>query len=675
MKRIAIFCFFMLAMVTAKAAETGVLSKAKYNEIRNEILDNYTHRPLQGVEKIRFYLTKYQQQLTLRQTLRLRYTLVFFLVSASQFEIAFTELAQCKKLADKLNEPMLTAYYYSYLAGMLEKLENFDLSLETYIEGLKVASKANDSKMIARMNNNIGHVLIELGKVEAAKPYINQFLDFGQKINHYSYISTGFNNLGEIELKLGNLEQAKGYFLKSLELRETHGERLNSAWSYYNLAKLALLSGELSIAVSHLEQAISIFNDYDRDIESLAPKMTLADTLFKLKEFDKAKALTLSTIDRAKKFEKYQILSKAYLLLKTYYFKNENYQQSSLMADEYIKNKEIFMHKQANQALMHYIAKIDLTSKELQNSELRKQNLVANQDAQAKEYQLYLVLTFSVLIILLVYIFMRFLTRKNKVLKKTIAKLNKTQTELIEAEKISAITTLVSGMAHQLNTPLGIIVTAISALKERLQVIDIKLNEKSLNLSTMESFISDAKSSIALSEASSDKASQLIQQFKLISAELKDVKSSSISLKPFLFEKSNLIGGYFEKKLTLNVVGDDVIIETYPDVILEVLEQLLKNSSEHQQDNAESLICSFEIRSLKDTVDIIYQDNGVGISEEDRQQVFNPFFTTKKMSSCLGLGLNIAHNSVTQLLNGKLLCEPCEQGAKFIIHLPLSIKS
>ncbi|WP_286232684.1 tetratricopeptide repeat-containing sensor histidine kinase [Thalassotalea sediminis] len=673
MKWTIYMCLFLHISTFVFASTSDPLSEEEYKALRSDILDNYSQSPLEAVKRTKYYLARYSQSLTLRQTLRLRYTTVFFLIAASEFEQAFTELAICKSLADQLDEPMLTSYYYSYLAGMLEKLENFDLSLETYSAGLKVASKADNPNMIARMNNNIGHVLIRLGKFEAARPYIEHFLAFAQAHDNQSYMSTAYNNLGEVELGIGNTDSAEAYFRKSLNMREDNDERLNAAWSYYNLAKLALLSNQLSAAVVHLQQTIKIFVEYDRVIEALAPKITLADTLFKLENSEEAKQLTLSTIKIAEQFDNYQILSKAYLLLKSHYFEAENFKQAAIMADAYIKNKEAFMHRQSNQALMHYIAKIDLTAKELQNEQLRKQNIVANQQAKATAYQLYLVITFSTLIIVIIYVFMRFLTRKNKTLSTTVEQLKRTQSELIESGKVSAITTLVSGMAHQLNTPLGIIVTANSVLKERLMLLDDKLNEKSLNLNALKEFISNAKNSLALSESSSDKATQLIQQFKLISAELKDVKSSSVTLKPFLNEKTKIMGQFFECPITIVVEGGDVTVQTYPDVLIEVIEQLLKNSVEHQQKNNPTLHCSFNVHLLPDSVEIIYQDNGVGISDADRNKIFNPFFTTKNMSNSLGLGLNIAYSSVTQLLQGKLTCEPSDDGAKFVLRLPLSI--
>jgi signal transduction histidine kinase len=331
------------------------------------------------------------------------------------------------------------------------------------------------------------------------------------------------------------------------------------------------------------------------------------------------------------------------------------------------------MDRKASTALMHYVAKADLHSKEIDNIALRKENELISQQAQAKQTQLIIMLSLGSIIILIVLFFIRKLSNKNIKLNTTIEELQKTQQDLIEADKMSAMTTLVSGIAHQLNTPLSVVITANSIMRERLHSIEHKLKRKSLNLQSFEHYISEAKSILDLSEKNSEKTAELVQRFKLISAELEGSKVSSFELKLFILEKLKLIASQYQQFLSVEVTGAEVQVLNYPEVLFKVLEQLVKNSTEHTPENTGNLLAKVEINLKDDNIDIVYTDNGQGISEQIRSRIFDPFFTTKGMQKSLGLGLNIAYNSVLHLMQGKLHCPPSTSGACFIIEIPITI--
>lgn len=649
------------------------LTDEEYQQLRSVVLNQYSKTPIKAAEKADEYLSLYKDRFSLSQNLRMHYTKAYFLIGSEQFEAAYSVLSKCKMLAEQLNEPKLTYYYYSYLAGMLDTLESYELSLETYLKGVKYAEKANDEGMVAQAQNNIGHVLIKFGQYEKARFYIDKFHQYGLSVNSQGYIATALNNLGEIALGQGDLTQAKIYFLESLAIRKNENHTRASSWSHYNLGKVYLETKEYSKAIPHLQKSIDIRVEFKLELDSLKPQVTLAEVYMQMQNYPAALPIINIIIEGANKLNNYRLASDGYDLLRRYHVSQNDLVSAMQASDHFVENKLALMERKASTALMHYVAEADLHSKEIDNIALRKENELISQQAQAKQTQLIMMLSLGLIIILIVLFFIRKLSKKNIKLNTTIDELQKTQQDLIEADKMSAMTTLVSGIAHQLNTPLSVVITANSIMRERLHSIENKLKRKSLNLQSFEQYISEAKSILDLSEKNSDKTAELVQRFKLISAELEGSKVSSFELKLFILEKLKLIASQYQQFLSVEVTGAEVQVLNYPEVLFKVLEQLVKNSTEHKPDNTENLLAKVEINLKDDNIDIIYTDNGQGISEQIRSRIFDPFFTTKGMQKSLGLGLNIAYNSVLHLMQGKLHCPPSTAGACFIIEIPKTI--
>lgn len=668
-----VVAFTMLFSFFAFSKDT-ILTDEEYNALRADILTNYAKLPVEAVLRTEELLLQYQGRFTLRQALRLNYTKAYFQVRAEQFEQAIHTLAHCKVLAEQLKDPALTTYYYSYLAGIFSNLENYQLAMETYLKALEVSKLANDNAMVARLKNNIGHMLIKLEQFENAQPYIKEFYEFGVEQDVWSYKATGLNNYGEIALGQGLVNEAEQHFLASLAIREQHKSVISSSWSHHNLGRVYLAKGKYEQAKKHLNRSITIRDSSEKHILALAPKLTLANVYLTLNESKKAYALLTEVIDIATEKNRVLLLIEAYHLLKEYHVLAGQYRLAINALDKMLIYQSAFNDAKSNATLIHFMSLVKANAQELTNAELRRQRELAQQLAESKQQQMFIVLASAGAILVVILFFLRYLSSKNRALFNTIKELKQTQLELIEADKMSAMTTLVSGMAHQLNTPLGVIITANSVMRDQLLQIEQQLKDKKLNQQTLSKFIDDAKKTQALSSESGQKTADLIQQFKLISTEIEGVNISELSIKAFVEKKLALLSGAFKEPFNFQVEGDEHQIETYGDVVFKVLEQLVENSVEHNLAVAEGLEIQIVIKKKAGQIEIAYVDNGGGINDDIRKKIFDPFFTTKGMQKNLGLGLNVAYNAVQHILNGKLSCKPFESGAKFVIQLPVQVE-
>ena len=663
-----------LSTFTIAAQEQNTLSEEEYKAIRSDIMDNYAKDAVKAAARAEEYYQEYQLKLSKSQRLRLMYTKAFFQISAEQFENAHTTLIICKELADVLNDPNLTYYYHSYMAGIFITLENYQLAIPSYLSALSVAKQTSDEAMVARAHNNIGNALLTTERYEQAKPYIDYFYQYGISTSNSSYISTALNNYGELELGKQNLNAAKDYFTESLNIRLKNQDELRSSWSYHHLGKVHYLMQDYQLAEQYLNKAIIIRAKYKRELEAARSTLLLINVYFSLEKYNSAYPLLVQTINTLKRKKNLQLTAQAYELLFSYLKEMKNYQSAVDISDKLHQVNKSFSARKSNIALSHYLAKLEVKTKELENIALRKENELTQEKVALKQQQLYSILFLSAVFGVITFAFIKSLSSKNKKLKSTIAMLDKTKLELIEAEKISAMATLVSGMAHQLNTPIGIIVTANSVIKDKLVDIKGKVEKHTLKQGYLTKTLIELEQTLSLAEKSSQKTAGLIDQFKHISTELGDAKIGQTQLKAFIDVKLKLISSQYKNIAYYEVNGEDITIKNYLHVLFKVLEQLVKNSSESFTDIEQSLTLRVSIKKNANSLHIIYSDNGHGITKETRKKIFEPFFTTKGMQGSMGLGLNVAYNSIVHLMQGKLSCVQSAHGAKFIIELPFTIE-
>jgi len=269
------------------------------------------------------------------------------------------------------------------------------------------------------------------------------------------------------------------------------------------------------------------------------------------------------------------------------------------------------------------------------------------------------------------------LSKLNKDLHETIDQLTQTQQQLVESEKLAALGGLVAGVAHEINTPLGIGVTAASFLDAEVRRLDKLLQENTLSKSDLESFSRNATESSQLILRNLNRADKLVRSFKQVAVDQSSEETRVINLHSYVEEV--LISLQPAIKKTPHEVHlycqELLVFETYPGAIYQILVNLLMNALLHAFPNDKKGKIDILISLDRDIALIEFRDSGVGMPEDIRRRVFDPFFTTKRGQGGSGLGLHIAWNLATQLLGGSLSCESeVGKGSSFYIRIPMSMK-
>jgi signal transduction histidine kinase len=252
--------------------------------------------------------------------------------------------------------------------------------------------------------------------------------------------------------------------------------------------------------------------------------------------------------------------------------------------------------------------------------------------------------------------------------------LRETQASLIEAEKFAALGRLVTGVAHEINNPVGICLTVASTLERKSALFGAEVARGDVKRSSLNDFLETSRDGSAQLVANLNRVAELIQSFKQIA-------DDRISSDQRTFDLGDLTGQVLmslrpslrEHNLTLDVeCQPNLLINSYPGPCGQLLTILFLNSVVHAFPDGKQGTVAVKVQaSGEDSVEILFSDDGCGMSADVRRQAFDPFFTTRHHLGSTGLGLHILHNIVTNRLGGRLSLDSSPgAGTKFQIILP-----
>jgi PAS domain S-box-containing protein len=257
--------------------------------------------------------------------------------------------------------------------------------------------------------------------------------------------------------------------------------------------------------------------------------------------------------------------------------------------------------------------------------------------------------------------------------------LRETQASLIEAEKLAALGRLVAGVAHEINTPVGISLTVASSLHRRYETFATEIGSDEIRLSVLNEFLEAVRNASVQLVANLNRASDLVQSFKQVAADRNRLERRHFEVGE-LTEQA-LVGLRPElrkRKLVLNLTCDpNLTMDSLPGPYGLVLSNLVLNSIMHAFPDGRQGTISLTMRpSGNDEVEIVLSDDGCGMAPQIRRQAFDPFFTTRRHEGATGLGLHIVHNMVVDRLEGRLtLTSEPGVGTTVRLVLPRSIRS
>jgi len=572
----------------------------------------------------------------------------------------------------------------SYVNFLTQSLQNKKIKnkriIVTYIEELDGLKRADSVYIPEQFNDEIHDIanalrgtntlLISDGSLNKHDVMINLFQQedsavISFEVNKSNIIYEKLTMSADLLLLGGSeLDIATLYRETEMAMQKTRTQSLE--------LKMNLLrqQQQLSVSVTQLADAEKSLANLNTQLSKNAKtaqqqKSELAqlklDVLQKQEQLDQQRATLIQVTLQSKKTER------------------ELLKQQDIFAEKSKKNKEILATVEQNKSvLMEQQVELAKHKRQLKDQDVELSNKIQTISNQ-KTYLLLttIVTTLAILAALLIVFFFKKNQKTTKALTHTLAHLNETQEQLLQSEKMASLGRLVAGVAHEINTPLSIAITANSLVLDDTFEIKEKIATSSLSKGRMDAHISKSEESLIMSEKALERVKSLLTNFKMVAADQIVSEQRKINLAKYINEViSTLSIEMKNQNINYHFSGsDDVLITTIPGVVAQVLNNLVINSIVHGFDNKEAgNIFITMLVSADEGVELQYKDDGVGMDAHTLENIFEPFFTTKRGEGSTGLGMNIVYNLVNQQLKGSISVKSQQgQGTSITLKLPETV--
>ncbi len=263
-----------------------------------------------------------------------------------------------------------------------------------------------------------------------------------------------------------------------------------------------------------------------------------------------------------------------------------------------------------------------------------------------------------------------------KALQKSLRDLGTAQNQLVEAEKMASLGSLVAGVAHEINTPIGIGLTGITHFQYMVKTLAKKYKDGKLETQDFERFLADSEEIARSVHISLDRAAKLVSSFKRVAVDQTHEVLRIFNLKDYV--DGVLLSLKNKTKLAAISVEVDcdpsIELSSYPGSWSQIITNFVTNSLIHGYKKGHKGTIQLSFRLEDDKVVFVYSDDGLGMDKAVEERVFDPFYTTNREDGGSGLGLNIVYNLVTQQLKGKITVNSRPYlGTTFTIIIPKDV--
>jgi len=600
---------------------------------------------------------------------------------------------------------------------------SYDESIDYYLKALKIFEELDDKRNISACFTNIGLVHYEQGSYDKAIEYLQKSLTINDELGNKRGISICYINFAMVFQKQDIYDKAIEYYNKALKLFEELGNKRGVSNCNQNLGELYSEQGSFNKAAEYYLKALKIYEEIGDKMGiaitgvSIANlNIALADSVAvtesqSLNYLNQAISYGSKSLVNAKEMKLLPQKKEAANALMTAYNKLGNYKKAIEYAAILITTQDSIFREDKTRAIQEMSTRYE-TEKKQQQIELQESQLVAK-DARIKQQKTFrnALIGGSGAIVLIVIVIAYAYTQKRKDNKKiteqnekiikvneelqqvntlleeqqeelmqqkeelqsTLENLQKTQEQLVESEKMAAIGGLVAGVAHEINTPIGIGITAISSLQEDIQRMAGLYEKEEISRNDFKEFLQSSDDVSKLIGKNLERTASLVQSFKQVSTDQVTEQQRVFALKEYLDDILVSLRPKFRgKKIDFKTDCDDKLkLKSYPGVYAQIFTNLLLNSLQHGFPEKDTGTIGIKANINKELLKIQYSDDGAGINKKDLPHIFEPFYTSDQHGA--GLGLNIVYNLVKQKLHGAITCESDPgKGVLFKIEIPIN---
>lgn len=681
----SIIGYIFFAMVNIVIFPSVANEALSYDELYSDLRKTLSSNPEEVLKKGNIILTKHSASYSTYQLVNIYGVMLHSHLYTNSYTAAFAFIDKIKALVKKDPTP-ISQWKSNYLQGVLYlHIERGNKAIELFLKAYKLIKPHSEYSYERELTENaLGYIYVQFGFYKEAIPYLSDSSKFNKDTNKPIALSRSYNNLGEAYFGLKDYKKSFLLHQKALAIRLENKLTFYTSYSFHNLGLIYKVQSEFKKAEENLLKAIKIRKDSNFIKGFLSSQLELAKLYNETGKVDAGSELLQDIIAAAKIEKKFTTLSKAYKLQAELYQSDNQFEAAFNALNNHQQTLEKIQLNINDAELSRYVNKLSTVTKDLNILSLSKANEINELKIKSIAQRSNLIVTFSLIIVAVLSIFLWLLHQKRKKIQTinhslsvTLDDLSITQKKLIESEKMSALTILVSGVAHKINTPLGIGITAISHLDYTIKKFSDLLQKNQVKKSTFTTFVQELEKGCSLAFNNVNNVAELVNHFKLLSTQLSDDKKEQFNMLQVLSQESQVsLSNISHDKPVITVHGDDISLIGYPTALKKVIEHLISNSIDHafSEQKAPTIDISVSVDEINEYVDIIYQDNGKGIDKDLVTKIFNPFYTSKLGGRNVGLGLSVAYNLIVQLMQGNIVCDVYQDNTtSFKITLPTNL--
>ncbi|MBF0096685.1 MAG: hypothetical protein HQM04_00875 [Magnetococcales bacterium] len=265
------------------------------------------------------------------------------------------------------------------------------------------------------------------------------------------------------------------------------------------------------------------------------------------------------------------------------------------------------------------------------------------------------------------------LQQSNASLRASLQTIQQAHERLVASEKLASLGSLVAGVAHEINTPVGTGITAASFLESKCREYAARLQDAPPSLAEWQQLFQDLQESAQMVLSNLLRAAELVRSFKQIAVDRTQEERRLFALHEYLQHVLRSLHPMLVRgrhSITMHCPGE-ILLDSYPGSLSQIVTHLVVNSLMHAFREGEAGSMTIEVVQRTHAIHLYYADDGCGMSEEEHRRIFEPFFTTARHRGAIGLGLPVVHNLVTRSLQGAIFCDSAPgQGTRYEIIIP-----
>jgi len=614
-----------------------------------------------------------------------------------QYKKALELYDQSYDICFEINEKEFIIKNLRTIGGIYNVSGEYDKAIEKLLLALTFSEENSDIETKAKVLNQIGAIYFRLDELEKALDYFGQALTIYKEINYVSGIASAYNNIAVIHKNFGDYDLALESFFSALEMNEKLGYKKYIAYNLGNIGGVYFSLKRYDEALDYYYQSLRIKKEINEPKELISSYAEIGQIFLMKKDYVKSEDFFQKSLNLSLKIGTKHQASKSFEKLSEIYEEMGNFQKALEYHKKYFIMNDSLFNQEKVATITEIETKYETEKKEQEIVLLTKNNEIQELrlHSQKQIRNLLLILLFLIIIIVAILIIRYKKNKKlNEILQEQKTQLEKSKAEIedinknledrveeevktrraqehkaLEQSRLAALGELAAGIAHEINQPLHSIAFALDNLK--LAVEDNDADEQYLNRK-IELLFKDV-----------ERMKRIIDHIRTFSHKQTDIENGLFDVNESITSALQMIREQYTNhgiRIDLNlqedlpeVMGNFYKFEQVVLVMLsngrDAVEQMKDNIGREYNGNL-----SIKTEQHNDTIKVIFADNGVGISDEDQQKIFNPFFTTKEPGKGTGLGLSIAFGIVDEM-NGSITVESSiNKGTSITISLPLEKK-